>query len=327
MRNVSNLSLPFILVCRSAAVALLTCACTLGLQAQQSDVTSASVTPSFNLAPADLNLAGTNGVGYSSSLTPEPTETASLDFKGLPESGLQPSPRRYGRPRYNDSGHNPDGSPKYAFIAGVGGTIPVGNLHKYDTASYGFQVGAGRNFNKNFGLLLQFDYDNFGYQSSTLNNQSTIYFGATGQGLDGHSHIWSFTLDPTYSFYSRDAVGAYVVGGVGFYHKTANFTVPATGTYCDPFYGYCYQYEADETIDDYTSNAVGFNGGLGLTFKPSKFASERFYVEGRYVFVANQHKDGYDISNYQTAPLTATNFFPANSNHSTYIPIKVGIRF
>ena len=188
-------------------------------------------------------------------------------------------------------------------------------------------MGGGRNFNKTFGILAQFDYDNFGYQSSTLQNQSTIYFGSQGQGLDGNSHIWSFTLDPTVSVFAREAVGAYVVGGVGFYHKTANFTVPATGTYCDPYYGYCYQYEANETIDKYTSNSVGFNGGVGLTFKPSRFAGERFYVEGRYVFVDNQHKAGYNISNYQTAPTTATNFFPANSNRSTYIPIKVGVRF
>ena len=183
-------------LCRLAAVALFTCASTVGLHAQQLDSAPAAgtiqpVTPKLDLKHVDLSaldLADSDGVSYSSSAAPiaDTTLTATLDFKGL--DALQPPPRRrYGRPRYNDSNHNADGSPKYAFIAGVGlGGIPVGNLHKYDTASYGFQVGGGRNFNKNFGVLLQFDYDNFGYQASTLNNQSVILLRSNWSGSGWH---------------------------------------------------------------------------------------------------------------------------------------------
>jgi hypothetical protein len=329
-------------LCRAAAIALFTCASALGLQAQQSDAGQAAAPVQFtspnyrlDLKNVDLNsLDLSDGVSYSSSATPIGNpETANLEFKGL--DGLQPPPRRrYGRPRYNDSNHNPDGSPKYAFIAGIGASIPVGNLHKYLTTSYGFQVGAGRNFNKNFGVLAQFDYDHFGFQGSTLANQTALYntgcttaAGCTAiSGLDGASHIWSVTVDPTYSIFSRESMGAYVVAGVGFYHKTANFTVPATGVYCDPYYG-CYQYAANQTIDKYSSNAVGFNGGVGLTFKPSRFANERFYIEGRYVYVDNSKRVGYTVANVNTTLYNGNNFYPANSNRSSYIPVKVGIRF
>ena len=332
----SNLR-PSTFVCRTAAVALFACASALALHAQQTDaqapdsqVAAVSPTPDpTRLNLSNLDLAYADGVSYSSSAAPlVNAESATLDFKGLPEDAIQPPPRRrYGRPRYNDSSHNPDGSPKYAFIAGVGlGGIPVGNLHRYDTASYGVQVGGGRNFNKHVGVLAQFDYDHFGLQGSTITNQSNLYFGATGQGLDGNSHIWSFSLNPTFNFYSSEGLGAYAVVGVGFYHKVTNFTLPQQA--CADYY--CiYQYLVNENIDHYTSNAPGFNGGLGLTFKPSRFASERFYVEARYVFVDNSQRAGVTV-NTPPAILTAytgSNYYPANSNRSQYIPIKVGIRF
>ena len=84
--------------------------------------------------------------------------------------------------------------------------------------------------------------------------------------LGGTSHVWSFTADPIVHFYNSDTFGAYATGGGGFYHKTANFTIPSVGFYCDPFYG-CITYQANQTIDKYTSNAFGLNIGAGMTYK------------------------------------------------------------
>jgi hypothetical protein len=241
--------------------------------------------------------------------------------------------RRYGAPKYRGSNTNPDGSSKYTFLAGAGLSQPIGNTYKYLTPSYGFQVGAGRNFDRHVGVIAQFDYDHFGFTGATLTNQTNIYnnpFVYAGQisGLDGTSHVWSFTLNPTYTISAGEGLGAYVVAGVGFYHKTANFTVPATGTYCDYYYG-CYQYSANQTIDKYTSNAPGFNGGFGLTYKFSRFSNERFYIEARYVFVDNSQRRGVINTTASLATITATttNLYPANSNRTTFIPIKAGIRF
>ena len=325
-------------VSRSLASVFFVGASALALHAQQA-ATVAENTPPANIfavtnAP-NLDLAAAAGVNYSSSASSvdglDPVEAERLN---LSSDATQPPPRRrYGRPRYNDSSHNPDGSNKYAFMVGGGFTAPVGNTYHYLNTNYAFQVGVGRNFNKHATLMAQFDYDNFGFNGRTLYQQSVIedpnnLYGVQGL-LDGKSHVWSFSLDPTYNVSVNDSVGAYVVVGVGLYHKTANFTVPATGTYCDYYYG-CFQYQANETIDKYTSNAPGFNGGFGLTYKPSRFANERLYAEARYVFVDNSQKFGINYSNYNTTTginYTGANFYPANSNRTPYTVYKAGIRF
>ena len=82
-------------------------------------------------------------------------------------------------------------------------------------------------------------------------------------------------------------------------------------------------------IDHYTSNAGGVNGGFGLTYKFSKFSNERFYVEARYVLVLDETRAGVTAST-PTSVLNAysgTDYYPANSHRTTYIPIKFGIRF
>ena len=315
---------------RTAAVTLLTAAGTLGLHAQQSAGTAPSLPPvnlKLNLL-APLDLSTPDDLKYSSSIGS--TETANAETFNLGSEDQPPPRRRYGRPNYSDSHTNPDGSSKYNFFVGGGLTLPTGGAHNYLATSYDVQVGGGRNFNKTYGVNVQFDYDNFGFQTATLNNLLAIYnsLGATDQNgnplsqLGGNSHIWSFTVDPIMNFYTSDTFGAYVTGGGGFYHKTANFTVPSIGTECD-FFGNCFQFQANSTIDKYTSNAVGVNGGVGLTYKASRFSSIRFYVEGRYVYTFNSPR----AFSFGDANGNGFNVFPQNSAKTSYIPITIGIRF
>ncbi len=321
---------------RTAAVAFLVGAGTFAAYAQQSAGTAQSL-PATSLRkslaePLNLNgpaLSTPEDLNYSSS-TGDAAMADATNFLNFDAAG-QPPPRRrrYGRPNYTDSRTNSDGSRKYTFIVGGGFNLPTGGTHNYLTTGYNFQVGAGRNFNKTFGVLVQFDYDHFGFQTATLNNLLAIYnsLGAQDQNgnplsiLGGSSHVWSFTLDPIVNYYTSDSWGAYVIGGIGFYHKTANFTIPGTGFYYDPYYGYI-PYVSNQTIDKYTSNAFGANGGLGITYKFSRFANERFYAEARYVWVDNQPKP-FDDSG--TTPYF--NVFPQNSARTTYIPVTFGIRF
>ena len=239
--------------------------------------------------------------------------------------------KRYGKPRYRGNNTNGDGSSKWIFFGGAGLSQPIGNTWHYLTPSYAFQVGGGRQFSKRFAVPIQFDYDHFGFAKQTLDNQTIVLDAVYGRGavdglLDGSSHVWSFTVDPTFTFYSGDAWGAYAVAGVGFYHKTAAFTIPSTQQAFNPYYG-SYGYQSNQAIDKYTSNAPGFNGGFGLTYKFSRFANERFYAEARYVFVDNSQRQGVTARNLPSLSATSTNFYPANSNRTTYIPITVGIRF
>ena len=188
-------------------------------------------------------------------------------------------------------------------------------------------------FNKHFGVDVQFDWDNFGLQSSTLNQQAYIEDPLGTYGLlgntDGYSHVWSFTVDPIYNLTSGDTWGTYVTAGGGFYHKITTFTTPEA--FDEEYFGEIIEVEANEPFDSYTSNALGVNAGFGVTYKVSKFANERLYAEARYVQTFNSYRPGISGSNYNSfAPnydYTSYNLYPANSDRTGYIPIKFGIRF
>ncbi|HEY4382314.1 MAG TPA: hypothetical protein VGN01_18335 [Acidobacteriaceae bacterium] len=335
----------FGIACRAAAFSFLLAGTASLLQAQQASAdgstTKAPVFLSSNAAPAasyDI-FSSSSSSSSSSSNFDSPIASDGHFLLGLDKlSSSQPPPRRrYGRPNYSSGNTNPDGSSKYTFMVGAGAAVPVGNTHVYETPGYDFQIGGGRNFNKTIGVLLQFDYDHFGLQGATLANQTFVYdtlLGCTqaqintGQcvtGLDGNNHVWSLTVNPTFTLATEGSLGAYVVVGTGYYHKVTNFTQPTTQFECS-IYG-CGYFDVNATVDHYTSNAIGVNGGIGLTYKFSKFSNERFYVEGRYVFMANENRPGITSQNAATAPANATNLYPANSHRTTFIPITVGLRF
>jgi hypothetical protein len=333
----------FGLACRVAAFSFLMAGTASLMHAQQAtSAEPAAKAPLFMASSAVPDFTSAATSNYSSSSSSSSDAVAEDRFSSATLDSSQPPPRRrYGRPNYSDSHNNADGSSKFAFMAGAGMAVPIGNTHVYETPSWGLQVGGGRNFNKTVGVMLQFDYDHFGLQGATLANQEYVYnyYCTAAQqqagncslitGLDGNNHVWSFSLNPTFTLPTEGSLGAYAVAGVGFYHKVTNFTLPSTGTYCDYFYG-CYQYTANQVIDHYTSNAPGFSGGFGLTYKFSHFSNERFYVEARYVVVLNQHYTGITASNVGTAfgqSYTGFNDYPQNTNRTTYIPINFGIRF
>ena len=327
---------------RFAAAAFLT-SCAAGALAQQPDTASKLSTldlshPAQSLqASLKAPFALSSGEAYSSSSNnAEALAKPSAEAENAPASDLQPPPRRrrYGRPNYRDKYRNADGSNRFAFVAGAGFNVPIGDASaNYLTTGYRFEAGAGVNMNKKLGVLFQFAYDPFGIPSNILQNQANLYTQLSINagtptdytGLGGNAHIWSFTLNPTLNFYQGEKVGAYAVVGGGFYHKITNFTIPTTGQYCDYYYG-CYTYQANQTIDNYTSNAPGVTGGVGLTYKFSRWSNERLFAEARYVHTFNQARLG-DPSTTGASTGTFNNFYPPNSNETSYIPITFGIRF
>ncbi len=334
----------FGIACRVAAFSFLMAGTASLVHAQQaSSVAPAAKAPIFMASSAAPNYAASFfGRSSSSSSSSSSDALAEDDLASpIPDSAQPPPRRRYGQPNYSGGNTNPDGSAKWTFLVGAGPSIPIGITHKYETPSWDFQVGGGRNWSKVLGVMLQFDYDHFGLQGATIANEQYIYNYCTtaevGQGvcapagpatgsnivpIDGNSHIWSFTLDPTFTIPTDGSLGAYVVVGAGFYHKVTDFTTPTEE--CDYYYG-CGVY--NETFDHYTSNAPGFNGGLGLTWKFSRFSNQRFYIEGRYVYMVNSQRTGVTTANVANSPLNASNFYPANSDRTSYVPVKIGIRF
>jgi hypothetical protein len=340
MKDMDNNRSLFGIACRAAAFSFLVAGT--ALLAQSTSAASTAKAPillAAENAPADLAATSSSSSSISDA---DAVASDALDAS-------QPPPRRsYGRPHYASSNTNADGSPKYTGLGGVGLAAPIGDTHVYETPSYDLQFGFGRNFSKTAALIAQFDYDHFGLQGKTLANQTYIYnYCTTAENslpfsnpgyctpagpapagsttpIDGNNHVWSFTLNPTFTLPTEGSLGAYAVVGGGFYHKVTNFTAPEVAEEC---YYFCEEVQVNSNIDHYTSNSVGVNGGFGLTYKVSKFSNERFYVEARYVFIPNSQRYGVTTANVASSPLNATNFYPANSNRTTYIPIKFGLRF
>ncbi len=337
MNSFSFRTSPISGIVRIAAVAFLT-SCAAGLYAQQSVAPGSQ--PTLDLSHPALNLQAAlrspveiaPGAEYSSSSW---SSSAIADLPadpGSPGAGLQPPPRRrrYGRPNYSDKYRNADGSNRLAFNVGGGFNVPVGTASSdFLNTGWRFQGGVGVNTSKNFGVMFQFDYDHFGIPGNVLSNQANLYNNLSGTtnytGLGGNAHIWSFTLNPTFNFYQSDTLGAYAVVGGGFYHKVTNFTIPVTVQGYD-YYGFPIQYTANQIVDHYFSNAPGVNGGVGLTYKFSRWSNERLFAEARFVHTFNQARLG-DPTFTGASTGQFGNFYPPNSNETSYIPITFGIRF
>jgi hypothetical protein len=297
----------------------------IGTVAQQP---SAQVQLLLNLQiPANDALFSSSADGNADAPTLEASIVPTMpDFSKMMQYGRG---QGYNPARYRNSYTNIDGSNKAIFYIGGGATVPLGNTQKYLTDNFGLEVGAGPRFNKHFAVPIEYDFDYFGFTRQALDNQIGIYDSlfsephAVNGRLGGNSHIWSFSLQPTYTFYSGDSWEGYVVGGVGFYHKVANFTLPS-GLGCFSSYS-CGNFN----LDHYTSNAPGFDGGFGVTYKLSPGSNARFYAEARYVFIDNSQRTGIVNTSASIATISnsTTDFYPANSNRTTYIPIKFGVRF
>jgi hypothetical protein len=252
----------------------------------------------------------------------DPASAMAGERANLSGDGDQPPPgrRSYGRSRYQDKLHNSDGSSKIAIVGGAGMTVPVGSTAKYYTPSYAVVAGGGINFNKTFGVLGEFHYDRSNLTPGAIATQYNNYINsgeasaADLVGLDGNSHVIAITVNPVVNFTPGmggrrgNRIGAYVTGGVGYYHKVTNFTLP---TQVGDQFGDVFT--QNENVDFYSANSFGVNGGVGLTYKLSEFSSERLFVEARYDWL-------------KITP-NSNDLFPYNARNTGYTPITVGIRF
>ncbi len=259
--------------------------------------------------------------GISSSNDALEAERLSLAGESGEGAGYQPPPgrrRSYGRSRYEDRLHNSDGSTKIAIMAGGGMNLPVGNTGKFYTPSYDIAGGVGFNFNKMLGVLGEVHYDHAGVTGGAIAYEYANlqqYYQASASdlaGFDANAHVLSITANPVLSF-SNDSskLGVYLTGGVGYYRKTTNFTLPSYGTACDYF---CYTYATNYNVDTASSNGFGANGGFGFTYRISEFSNERLFVEARYHWINIDSKNNTDL-------------FPFNKRNTEYVPVLVGVRF
>lgn len=226
------------------------------------------------------------------------------DFDGAPAGGGHASPQ------YGQNNRYPDYTSKWshlAFEAGVGPTAPIGNDVKdgADTWGYNFTFGAGWNFTKRIGTMLEYQFDKQKIPGSTLTQIAEA--NSTGVPIGGNINTWSLTIDPIIYQPFTKSYGGYITGGGGFYRKVTNFTEPVEA--CDIFF--CSF--VPETVAHSSSNQGGLNLGIGFYWKAfGEDSSAKLYAESRYVWVNSPVSSPSD---------------PFGEGTEGLIPVTFGVRF
>jgi len=127
-----------------------------------------------------------------------------------------------------------------------------------------------------FETNVQFAYNGFGVQPRVLDE-----LGVPG----GNSHLWSLTVDPKLRLGGNSSVDPYIVGGVGYYRRTVEFTSPTVGQIVlfDPFFDTFFStlVPADQVLGNITRGGVGGSLGAGFDVRLGQ-SGLRLFVEARY---------------------------------------------
>jgi len=111
---------------------------------------------------------------------------------------------------------------------------------------------------------------------------------------------YSVTFNPTVHFPIGSKLGAYLIGGIGWYHRSGETTTPGAGVVCDPYWSWwygCVIGSVDFVTGSRSSDAFGENIGGGLTYRLGE-SHAKIYTEIRY------HHAGYDRVSTDILPLT-----------------------
>jgi hypothetical protein len=101
--------------------------------------------------------------------------------------------------------------------------------------------------------------------------------------------MWLITVNPKLMLHPHGTVDPYVVGGVGYYRRTVEFTTPAVVQvfFFDPFFGGFFNtlVPADRVLGDITRGGVGGSAGAGFDIK-IKDTGLKFFTEARYHYAS-----------------------------------------
>ena len=96
--------------------------------------------------------------------------------------------------------------------ANVGGGVSFATGDAADRVNTGFNftAGGGFNFSKQFGVEVDYAFNDFG-----LSDKALTFANAP----DGYAHLWGFSANPVFRIAPEDKkLGAYVLGGMGYLH-------------------------------------------------------------------------------------------------------------
>lgn len=165
---------------------------------------------------------------------------------------------------------------RFTLNAGAGISPLVSDIsHRLDNGWH-VSVGGGLNITRHLSATLNYTYNGFGVSQRILSEAEVP---------GGNSHLWSLTVDPKLRFSRSRRFDPYLVGGVGYYRRTVQFTRPTIipALVVDPFFGAIFNtlVPADTVIGSITRDGVGGSGGAGFEVKLPR-TTAKFYTEARY---------------------------------------------
>jgi opacity protein-like surface antigen len=159
----------------------------------------------------------------------------------------------------------------------VGFSPLVGDISTRLNNGWHITIDGGYDFTSHFSTTLEYMYNGFGVSRRVLEE---------AQVPDGNAHLWAITLNPKLRLNRKSSRFApYVVGGVGYYRRTVEFTRPvAIPVFIfDPFFGVFDNtlLEANQVIGNVTRSGIGGSAGGGFEVALGN-SGARFFTEARY---------------------------------------------
>src|SRR5437899_9247395 len=175
---------------------------------------------------------------------------------------------------------NAQDTPKYTFNIGGGPSFPVSDISNFANVGGSFVVGGGVNATHTIGFNAEFMWNDLPPKSEII--------ALTG-APDGSARMYSVTGNLLFHTPERGKLGAYGIGGIGWYHRSWELTAPVLvpGTTCFPSYAFwgvvCSNGLVQSSVElaGGSSNAFGWNVGAGVTFRLGQ-SHAKFYTEVRY---------------------------------------------
>jgi hypothetical protein len=181
-------------------------------------------------------------------------------------------------------------NPNITSSVAVVGSAPLGPISQFASAGLGLDFTGGYNFTRRHALISEFMWNWLYASGSALQPVRDVL---QSNKVGGHGNLITLTLEYKYELRGR-SLGAYLIGGGGYYHRKAEITkeIPVgTPIPCQPvwlWWGFTCGTTTSATFANSSSDTVGVNGGIGFTIRTGE-APYRWYVESRYHYAPTKN--------------------------------------
>jgi len=173
--------------------------------------------------------------------------------------------------------------------------VPTGPTSHLVTKNPGITAGVGYNFNDHHSIIGEFFWHELSPSSGALTDIRT---SAQDNTIRGHSNLYALTANYRFQMPGPDKFwGAYLIGGGGWYYRTAALVDPdatGAGIPCTrPWLWWDFQCSSGTVVPNQTGKrfnekAFGGNAGIGVTAKIAD-PSYRMYLELRYHYAPTKN--------------------------------------